>query len=114
MTDIEEPGRKRSLEAELLGYALAPFAAYFKQMEAYGTLHRGKMPPDAKVMAYSETEMGTSAAITAGDFRRAKEAMDKLDRNYGGHNARLERVNMADFQTLLQACEAGGSPKPSP
>lgn len=51
--------------------ALEPFAAYSQQMDKYAVLHRGKHLPDSKVLAYSETEMGTCAALVVGHFRDA-------------------------------------------
>lgn len=85
-------------EADILAMALEPFATYFKQMEAYGVFHRGKMLPDEKVMAYSQTEMGTSAAITIGDFRRALEAMEKTGRKPGVYDGGFEKKKMERFR----------------
>lgn len=55
--------------------ALAPFAAYMRAMDAYATLHRGKHLPDSKILAYSQTEMGTCGALCVGHFRDAKHVM---------------------------------------
>lgn len=64
---------------EALETALAPFASYMNAMDAYATFHRGQHLTDSKVLAYSQTEMGTCGALVIGHFRDAQHVMDGRD-----------------------------------
>lgn len=66
-------GAEKALQyLDALEASLVPFASYMDAMDAYASLHRGQHLPDNKVLAYSQTETGTSGALVVGHFRDAQ------------------------------------------
>lgn len=81
---MHELVKRQAERIERLEKALEPFAAYMQQMDAYAVLHRGKHLPDDKVLAYSQTEMGTCAALVIGHFRDADAVFGKRAPGWSG------------------------------